>query len=160
MTTDGILISNIKKEFGKLSFDSTGNLNRNYLSKVVFNDEEKLSKLNSLVHPRVAVDYKSWVERHKDNPYVLKEAALLFEANSAQSLDKIIVVNAPEALRIQRVLKRDPQRNEEQVRAIIGKQMAEEEKIKRADFVVVNDEKELLIPQIMELHNRFLSALS
>jgi dephospho-CoA kinase len=158
MTTDGILISNIKKEFGELSFNTDGSLNRSYLSLVVFNDTEKLKKLNSLVHPRVGEDYSRWVGQRQSYPYILKEAALLYEASSDQLLDKVIVVHAPETLRIQRILKRDPHRTEDQVRAIVGNQMSEEEKMKRADFIVLNDEKVLLIPQVVGLHARFLSS--
>jgi len=152
MTTDGILISNIKKEFGELSFNTDGSLNRNYLSSSVFNDTEKLKKLNLLVHPRVALDYQRWVEQMKGIPYVLKEAALLFEAQSSQLLDKVIVVHAPEKLRIDRILQRDRHRTEEQIKSIIKNQMPEEEKMKRADFIIKNDDKVLLIPQVVELH--------
>src|SRR5687767_11177847 len=77
MTTDGILISQIKKEFGDLSYHDDGSLNRVYLANHVFRDEKKLSLLNSLVHPRVAVDYSTWVKAHHTYAYVLKEAALL-----------------------------------------------------------------------------------
>jgi dephospho-CoA kinase len=87
----------------------------------------------------------------------LKEAALLFESGSNESLDKVIVVYASEALRIQRVVKRDPYRNEDQIRAIIKNQMPEEEKLKRADFVIRNDETSLLIPQVLKLHQHFIS---
>ena len=153
MTTDGILISNIKKEFGELSYNSDGSLNRNYLSLRVFNDAEQLKKLNQLVHPRVGIDYRRWVDKKIGVPYVLKEAALLFEAGSNQQLDKVIVVQAPENIRIKRVLMRDRHRTEEQVRSIVKNQMPEEEKMKRADFIVRNDETVLLIPQVVELHN-------
>ena len=78
MTTDGILIQQIKKEFGDLSYDGQGNLNRKYLSEVVFGKENKLNVLNNLVHPRVGVDYTQWVTTNQALPYVLKEAALLF----------------------------------------------------------------------------------
>ena len=152
MTTDGILISNIKKEFGELSYNTDGSLNRNYLSLRVFNDAEQLRKLNQLVHPRVAIDYKRWVENKVGAMYVLKEAALLFEAGSNQQLDKVIVVTAPETLRIKRVLKRDRHRTEAQIKSIVENQMPEEEKIKRADFVIRNDETVLLVPQVLEVH--------
>jgi dephospho-CoA kinase len=155
MTTDGILISSIKKEFGDLAYNSDGTLNRVYLGNHVFNDETKLAKLNSLVHPRVALDYESWVERHGDAKYVLKEAALLFEAQTAGNLDKIIVVSAPEQIRIKRVLKRDTHRTVEQLRGIVEKQMPEDEKLRRADFIIVNDESELVIPQVLKLHEQF-----
>lgn len=155
MTTDGILMSGIKKEFGDLSYHGNGSLNRKYLAEHVFHDEEKLQRLNSLVHPRVAVDYSNWVEKHQRFPYVLKEAALLFESGSYKSLDRIVVVHAPVEMRIQRVLKRDA-RTVEQIRAIVEKQMPDDEKLNRADDIVVNDESVLLIPQVLKLHKEFL----
>lgn len=153
MTTDGILVSQIKKEFGDLSYLSDGTLNRKYLSEVVFNTQERLDVLNKLVHPRVGENYTQWVKRHNNKAYVLKEAALLFEAGSYKTLDKIIVVHAPEEVRIKRVMHRDG-RAEQQVREIIRKQMSEEEKLKRADFIIHNDESSLIIPQVLALHNR------
>lgn len=155
MTTNVILRANIKKEFGELSFNANGSLNRNYLSSTVFSDREKLGKLNSLVHPHVAADYNRWVEGHRNYPYVIKEAALLFEAGSYKVLDRVIVVQAPEPLRTQRVLARDPHRSEDQVRAIMSKQMPEADKIEKADFVIINDEEKLLVPQVLALHNNF-----
>ena len=152
MTTDGILVSQIKKEFGDLSYLSDGTLNRKYLSEVVFNKQERLDVLNKLVHPRVGENYTQWVKRHNNKAYVLKEAALLFEAGSYKTLDKIIVVHAPEEVRIKRVMHRDG-RAEQQVREIIRKQMSEEEKLKRADFIIHNDESSLIIPQVLALHN-------
>ncbi|MEO5979629.1 MAG: dephospho-CoA kinase [Chryseolinea sp.] len=160
MTTDGILISNIKKEFGELSYNTDGSLNRDYLSAAVFNDAEKLQTLNGLVHPRVAVNYNEWVRDHSHSQYVLKEAALLFEAGSYRQLDKVVVVTAPEKLRITRVRQRDPHRSEEQIKVIIVNQMPEEEKMKHADFTIVNDECTLLIPQVLKLHDLFLSMRS
>lgn len=159
MTTDGILISQIKKEFGDLSYQRDGSLNRSYLSEVVFNDARRLEQLNMMVHPRVGFHYGQWVEKQKNHPYVLKEAALMFESGSYRSLDKIIVVYAPLDLRIERVLMRDKHRSREQVEAIIEKQMPEEEKMKQADMIIRNDEQTLLIPQVLELHHRFLSMV-
>ncbi len=158
MTTDGILISNIQKEFGHLSYNTDGSVNRSYLGESVFNDPEKLKKLNSLVHPRVKEDYLTWVKKNDHHPYVLKEAALLFEAGSNKELDKIIVVHAPEDLRIKRVLSRDAHRTEELVREIMKNQMAEKEKLNRADFILYNDENQLLIPQVLELHQKFIAT--
>lgn len=157
MTTDGILVEAIKKEFGVLSYDAKGVLNRQHLANSVFSQPDKLKRLNELVHPRVAVDYEHWVSSQADVKYVLKEAALLFESGSYQSLDKIIVVTAPETLRVMRVLIRDPHRSAEQTKEIIRNQMEEEEKIKRADYVIVNDETTLLIPQVLNLHLQFIA---
>ncbi len=154
MTTDGILISGIKKEFGNLSYHTDGTLNRKHISEAAFGHPEKLKALDELVHPRVAENYSHWVGE-QSYPYVIKEAALLFEAGSYKSLDKIIVVSAPEQLRVKRVLERDPNRSEQMVRDIISSQMPESEKKNKADFVVINDESRLVIPQVVELHKRF-----
>jgi len=154
MTTDGILIEQIKKEFGVLSFRSDGNMDREYLARTVFQDKEKLERLNKLIHPRVAQDYERWVSEQK-NDYILKEAALLFEAKSYQALDKVILVHAPSEIRIKRVLQRDPQRTRQQVEDIMRNQMQDEEKLKLADFSIVNDESRLVIPQVLELHEVF-----
>lgn len=157
MTTDGILIDEIKKEFGSLCYDEKGLLNRELLSKTVFNNPEKLAKLNSLVHPRVAIDYNQWMHEQSGAKYCLKEAALLFEAGSYQLLSKIIVVIAPDELRIKRVLQRDPHRDKITVERIIKNQMPQEEKMMRADFVIKNDETELVVPQVLKLHEWFNS---
>jgi dephospho-CoA kinase len=158
MTTDGILISQIKKEFGDLSYNTDGSLNNVYLANHVFHDEKKLQTLNSLVHPRVAIDYKNWVEQNRSARYVIKEAALLFEANSYKQLNKIIVVSAPEELRIRRVLSRDKHRTVEQIKGIVEKQMPEDEKLKRADYIIVNDETTPVIPQVLDLHHKFTES--
>lgn len=158
MTTDGILIQAIKEEFGNLSYDSEGGLNRAYLGKRVFGDSRQLARLNALVHPRVALDYAQWVTGQYGFAYILKEAALLFEAGTAQQLDKIIVVTAPELMRLNRILKRDSHRTEADVMRIMQNQMEEEEKRSRADFLIVNDESQLLIPQVLDLHKRLKSV--
>jgi dephospho-CoA kinase len=155
MTTDVSLIKQIKKELGEESY-TNGILNREYVSKTVFNNTEKLTVLNSLVHPRVATDYTRWLEQQHRSQYVLREAALLFETNSYKTLNKVIVVHAPEELRIERLLKRDKHRTEQQVRDIIRNQMPDSEKLKRADFIIVNDETQLIIPQVLDLHKNFI----
>ena len=158
MTTDGILVSQIKKEFGVLSYHADGTLNREHLAEA-FKDPKKLSVLNNLIHPRVAHDYLQWVQ-DQQSPYILKEAALLFEAKSNLSLDKIIVVYAPEEVRVKRVLARDAHRNAKQVEEIMRNQMADEEKMKMADYVIVNDDSRLVITQVLELHAKFSAMTS
>lgn len=157
MTTDGILVDAIKKEFGSLSYHEDGTLNRIFIRSVVFKNREKLSRLNALVHPRVAEDYSHWLNEHREYPYVLREAALLYESGTAHSLFKIIVVSAPEPLRIKRVLARDPQRTKEEVKNIIDSQMRESEKIERADLIIINDDSQLVIPQVLTLHQQLLA---
>ncbi len=156
MTTDGILVSQIKKEFGVLSFHTDGGVNREYLGEHVFNNPDKLKVLNGLVHPRVGEDFNRWVGEQQ-SVYVLKEAALLFEAKSNTALDKIIVVSAPEELRINRVLQRDKHRTAQQVKDIFRNQLKEEEKLKLADYIIINDETRPVIPQVLQLHKQFLS---
>lgn len=154
MTTDGILIEQIKKEFGNLSYDGE-NLNRAYLAQEVFSNPEKLKKLNALVHPRVGLDFTNWVNTLRHQPYVVKEAALMVESGSHQGLNYLVVVTAPKEMRVERVLKRDPQRSREEIINIMKNQLPEEEKQKLADFIITNDETELLIPQVLKLHERF-----
>jgi dephospho-CoA kinase len=157
MTTDGILVDQIKKEFGSLCYDAKGVLNREYLSALVFAKQDKLKQLNALVHPRVAVDYEQWVEKQVGSKYVLKEAALLFESGSYKMLDKIILVTAPKEIRVKRVLERDSHRTTEDVEKIIHNQLSEKEKEEKANFIIRNNENELIVPQILVLHKRFNS---
>jgi dephospho-CoA kinase len=131
-------------------------VNREYLAGHVFNDSEKLKRLNSLVHPRVGDDFNRWV-KEQNSAYVLKDAALLFEAGSNTALNKIIVVSAPKELRIKRVLQRDKHRTEQQIKDIVANQLKEEKKLELADYIIVNDESKPVIPQVLELHKQFLS---
>jgi dephospho-CoA kinase len=156
MTTDGILIEQIKKEFGDLAYLPDGSLDREYLSRVIFENQEKRTLLNQMVHPRVAADTDRWLDQNREAPYVVREAALLIESGAYLRVDKVILVTAPEELRIKRVLARDPHRLKEEVIKIIATQLPEEEKKKKADIVVHNDETQLLVPQIWQLHNQLL----
>jgi len=150
----------IKKELilfvGEEVYFSSGLLNRQFLSQVAFINPELLNQVNAIVHPKVALDFQLW-EASQSYPYVLKEAALLFESSSYKDLDSVITVTAPLELRIERVLQRDPQRNRAQILDIIDKQWPEYQKVALSNFVISNDEKELLIPTIIDLHQRFIS---
>lgn len=148
------LIDEIKKTFGADVYDN-GKLNRKLLAERVFSDKEKLQQLNALVHPAVYRDTEEWLGEQKavKVPYVLKEAALLIESGSHKNLDKLIVVTAPLATRIQRMRQRDNSTQEE-VQARINHQLPEEEKAKLADFVIHNagnlSELQLQVQQIHE----------
>lgn len=155
MTTDGILMSQIRKEFGDLSYDSLGKVNRQYLAANVFDDAAKLERLNELVHPRVGEDYANWTRQHAGKKYVIKEAALLFETGTHQQLDKIIVVFSPLELRLKRIQSRDKHRSASQIMDIINKQWSDEDKMNRADYVIYNNEHQLIIPQVLALHQEF-----
>jgi dephospho-CoA kinase len=131
--------------------------NSRHIVSQIINDKTKTEKLNSIIHPRVGEDFLNWTIQQQNAPYVLKEAALMYESDSYKSLDKIIVVTAPLELRIKRILIRDPQRTEAEIRSIMGKQLSEEEKIKRADFLIYNDDQQMVIPQVVELNKLFRS---
>lgn len=157
MANDPMLKESLVAEFGTQTYYDSGLLNREHISSIVYNNKSKLEKLNGLVHPRVAADYENWVNQHEEHSYVLKEAALLFEADSYKVLDKIITVSAPESLRMLRVLARDNHRTEEEVRRIMAQQLPDSEKIARADYVITNDEQKMLLPQVIHLHGKLKS---
>jgi len=150
------LISSIKNKFGNESYVN-GRLNRAYLAAIVFGNPAKLELLNSLVHPATIAAANSWIQSQAA-PYVIKEAALMFEAGSAGDLDYIVGVYAPQHLRIHRVMERDSI-SREQVLQRMKNQISEVVKMKLCDFVVVNDEQQLLIPQVLQLHQKFLSLV-
>lgn len=155
MENDPDLRKGLIELFGEAVFTETNQLNRPYIAQIAFHDPEILKQLNSLVHPAVGIDGFVWQEAQKDVPYTLKEAALLFESGSYQFLDKIITVTAPLDVRIRRVIDRDHV-SREAVEARISKQMPEEEKAKRSDFVIVNDGKKGLIRQVLAIHRELL----
>lgn len=151
---DEDLKQQIKTAFGEESYTSNGALNRSYLANKVFNNKEELQLLNGLVHPAVASDFDAWCDENSGKPYVLKEAALLFETGSYKQLDATIVVTAPKDIRKARVLNRDKQRTEKEVEAIMEKQMSETERLALADYVIRNDGNTFLIHQVLELHKQ------
>jgi dephospho-CoA kinase len=157
MAEDAELRNSIISSFGNESY-TDGILNRRYLSDQVFNDSEKIKLLNSLVHPVTLRDAAEWMKKQK-TPYVIKEAALIFESGSQKMLDYVIGVKAPLALRIERTMKRDNVTLHE-VNARIDLQMDEEEKLHLCDYLIVNDEKQMLIPQVLALHEKFLNTLA
>lgn len=155
MQHDEVLKQELKAAFGEETYTLAGHLDRAYLASVVFNNQEKLDGLNALVHPRVGIDFANWATANTHAPYLLKEAALMFESESWRQVDEVIVVTAPLDVRLQRLLQRDPHRTEADVKAIIAKQLSEEEKIARAQHVIHNDGKQLLITQVLALHQQF-----
>jgi dephospho-CoA kinase len=140
--------------FGKEVY-TAGKLNRSYLSVVVFNDAAKLNLLNSIVHPVIIAAADNWLQQ-QTTPYALKEAALIFESGAHEHLDKVIGVFAPKAIRINRVMKRDHATREE-VMARLEKQLDESIKMKLCDYIITNNDQELLIPQVVSLHKQLLA---
>lgn len=154
MNENAALRQQIIEHFGETSYDN-GQLNRAHISGQVFNNTEKLNLLNTIVHPVTIADAEQWMQQQK-TPYAIKEAALIFEANANKQLDYVIGVSAPPDLRLKRVMERD-HTSPDKVQARMDKQMNEEEKMKRCDFIIYNDEKQLLIPQVIELHKKLIS---
>jgi dephospho-CoA kinase len=153
MNTDEGLKQQLISHFGEDCYVN-GQLDRKYLAGIVFNDPEKLNLLNSLIHPVTIRHSEEWYQQQK-TPYAVREAALLFESAASANLDFIIGVYAPKHLRLQRVMQRDGLSADE-IRKRMDRQINEEMKMKLCDAVIRNDEQQLLIPQVMELHQRLL----
>jgi len=149
--SDGI-ISEIRSRFGDLVF-SNGKLDKNKLSKIVFNDNDKLNQLNSLLHPKVGMAFEIW-KRKQDFPFVVKEAAILFESGSFKSCDFIVNVSCSKLERINRVIKRD-NKSLPDVEAIIARQWSEIKRNEKSDFTIENETKKL-IPQVLSLFSKLL----
>ena len=156
MAQDAELQNQISSTFGTESYLANGELNRAFLAETVFPNPEKITELNALVHPVVRKDFEQWITQ-QSAPYLIKEAALLFETGAAKELDYVINVSSPLRVRMARILLRDPHRSEEQVNQIINQQLPDEEKNALADFCIKNTDNKLLIPQVLEVHAQLLS---
>jgi dephospho-CoA kinase len=160
MNEDKELKEKIQQHFGNDMYKD-GKLDRKQMAELVFSSPGKLDQLNKLVHPATIADAENWMKRHalaggQTSAYTLKEAALIFESGAQENLDYVIGVSAPAPLRIQRTMKRDNITREEVI-ARMDKQMDETIKMKLCDFVIKNDEQEMLLPQILVLHEKLLS---
>ena len=151
MNSDEVLRKNIIELFGSDAYSSTG-LNRAHIAAIVFNNKEKLEQLNALVHPATIGHAEKWMLQ-QTTPYAIKEAALIFESGVHATLDYVIGVSAPEHLRIHRAMKRDNISRDE-VKVRMNRQINEVIKMRLCDFVIVNDEQHLVIPQVLELHQK------
>ena len=155
LNTDSVLREQIAATFGSETYKN-GLLDRKYLATLVFNSPEQLAKLNALVHPATIAASEKWASGFTDRPYIIKEAALLFEAGTNEGLDYIIGVTAPQELRIARVMQRD-QVSREEVISRMQHQLDDTEKMNRCNFVIDNNEATLVIPQVLSLHEQFIS---
>lgn len=157
MESDATLQTGIRSLFGNDSFID-GRLNRKFIAEIVFRNPEQLEKLNALVHPAAIRAAEVWADKQK-SAYVIKEAALFFEAGSAEGMDYIIGVYAPKHIRIKRVMDRDAV-SREAVLDRMNKQIQEEIKMRLCDYVILNDDQHLLIPQVLQLHEQFLKEVN
>ncbi len=151
MNNDLVLKSSIQNLLGEQAYTPAGEYNRPWVASQVFNNPDLLKQLNSIVHPRVREDSQAWVKQHSNAPFLLYEAALMKAAGDGNMFDKVIVVNAPIDLRIKRVMKRD-KRSEKEIRDIIARQISDEERLKIADFVIENNDKQSVLEQVLGLY--------
>ena len=147
--TDEVLKSGLKKIFGMEVYLPDGCLNRPFMAKAIFEDKALLQASNHLIHPVVARDFTEWVSR-QNAPFAVQETAILFEAGLEKRYDVVVCVTAPEELRIQRACVRSDLKKEE-ILARMRNQLSDEERIRRSDIVLINDEITPLIPQIEDL---------
>jgi dephospho-CoA kinase len=157
LVSDPVIKKKIVELFGEGILDEQQLISRKKVAAHVFGKDAELKKLNNILHPAVGIHFEHWLEKNAAFPYIIKEAAILFESGAYRKLDQVIAVTAPEALRISRVMKRDGS-EKEQVLSRIKAQLPEEERIKRSQFVIVNNEEEMVIPQVLRLHEQFLTA--
>ncbi len=149
------VISRIKSTFGDEVYVNE-QLNRAYLASLVFTNPELLAKLNHIIHPAVARAFEEWCNLYNLEKILFKESAIIFETGLHKQLHKVILVTAPVEVRIRRVMERDGI-TEQEVRIRMGNQMPEEKKIELADFIIVNDSKTLLLPQLINIISNLLA---
>ncbi|GAA4308662.1 dephospho-CoA kinase [Compostibacter hankyongensis] len=156
MNEDEALKAEITRAFGSRAYDASGRLDRSWLGHTVFADPEKLARLDALVHPVTLRDSAAWAER-QTAPYVIKEAALMFETSAFHQMDHIIGVYAPVSLRIRRTMQRSGISREEVLQRM-SRQLDETLKMRLCDQVITNDGQQALIPQVLALHRWLLAG--
>ena len=156
MNRSKVIKRKLMQLFGESSYKE-GKLNRPYLASKIFNDKVLLSKMNAIVHPKVASHFKGWLKK-QDAPYIIKEAAIIFENNLESQYNYIITVIADKDLRINRIMKRD-KASKAKIQSIMSNQLSDEEKINKSDFVITNNDLELAKAQVIEIHQQFLKII-
>jgi len=148
------LMEKLRSSFGDEIFNPTGKLNTTLLASIVFSDPAMLKILNGIVHPFVLEDFSTWCNTHHKENYILLESAIIYESNIAHLLDHVIIVDAPDEIRIQRIVERDKTKPED-VMQRMRNQLSAADKIKRSKYIIINDGKRSLIDQVMSLHKDF-----
>lgn len=156
MNTSKIVQRQLIELFGDHAYNNNG-LDRPFIASKIFKDAKVLAQMNSIVHPHVAKDFKKWL-RSQVSPYVIKEAAIIFEHQKESEYDYIITVTASIQDKIARVIKRD-NTSEKKIMDIINNQMSDDEKISKSDFVIVNDKLENTKKSVIEIHNKILQII-
>jgi len=156
INTDTTVINAIKSLFGDTIYDASG-LKRAQVAAIVFNQPDQLAALNAIVHPAVDRSFTHWVTIHREAPYVIKEAAILFESGMYLSLDYMVTVTAPLEMRIARVMKRDGV-SRDQVLKRIENQWDDRRKVELSQFTIHCNEESMVIPQLLNLHYKLLNS--
>ena len=156
MNSSKVIRRKLIKLFGEKAYIDD-QLNRPFLASKIFNDASLLAQMNGIVHPKVVMDFKQWLKK-QNSPYVIKEAAIIFEHQKQSEYDFIITVTASIKDKVARVLKRD-NTTESKIMAIIKNQMSDEEKIKKSDFVIVNTQLDDTEKQVLATHNKLLQKV-
>lgn len=156
LETDASLKDQILQQFGANLLNSDHTIDRKKLAALVFNNKKKLEQLNAIVHPAVDKHFHNWLKLHSSSKYILKEAAILFESGAYRAVDKVIAVVAPVELKITRVMNRDKS-TPQQIEQRMNNQLSDDEIIKRSQYIIHNDEQQLVLPQILKIHNELLS---
>ena len=155
ISSDKKIIYSIKQLFGEDIYDKN-ELNSKLVSKIVFNDKEKLKSLNSIIHPAVAIDFDNFCFKHRDERYIVKEAAIIFETKTENLFNKIIYVKAPKEIRVDRVMQRD-NLSRDDVLNRIQNQINETSIIDKCDFIIDNINFSELEEKVIEIHNTLVS---
>lgn len=155
METDSEVRRALIELFGSSAYTAEGILDRKRMAEIIFRDKDSIQKVNSIVHPAVRKSFFLWWKQQQ-SPYVVQEAAILFESGAYQLMDINILVTAPVGMRIQRVMSRDGI-SREQVEARMNNQWPDSEKSVLADFIIRNDESEFLVSQVLEIHKKVLN---
>jgi len=156
LNSDKEVIAQVKAHFGDI-YTKEG-VDKQKLASLIFNNKEALTTINSIIHPKVRKHFHSWVEKQKGK-YIIEEAAILFESNAHKELDFTINVHADELMRINRVVKRD-HTTPEAVKNRMKNQLSDAERIKLADYTIFNNGDNMLLPQILEVHQNILNKIN
>jgi dephospho-CoA kinase len=152
MDTNEAIKDKLISYFGIGIFDNEKRLIRNKFANIIFKDKSLLLKVNEIVHPAVREEFEEWANR-QNSPYVIEEAAIVFESGQTSLFDKIIAVTAPLEMKIERVMSRDKV-SRENILDRINNQYTDEQINKKSDFIIINDNKEMILPQIINIHNK------
>ena len=153
MNESALIRSKMMMNFGKDIYLPNQTIDRKKLAGMIFNSPSLLQKVNFIIHPEVRNYFFEWSNR-QNSPYVVHEAAILFESGFYEMMDYTILITAPEQLRIDRVMKRDGNSAEE-IKDRMSKQWTDDEKMKLADITIINDNRELVLPRLIELDKKF-----